>query len=48
MTSALAGLRVFASLLALSLMSIPQRKVLVLVVAVGVGVTVGIVALLSH
>ena len=43
MTSALAGLRVFASLLALSLMSIPQRKVLVLVVAVGVGVTVGIV-----
>ena len=43
MTSALAGLRVFASLLALSLMSIPQRKVLVLVIAVGVGVTVGIV-----
>ena len=43
MTSALAGLRVFASLLALSLMSISQRKVLVLVVAVGVGVTVGIV-----
>ena len=43
MTSAFAGLRVFASLLALSLMSIPQRKVLVLVVAVGVGVTVGIV-----
>ena len=43
MTSALAGLRVFASLLALSLMSISQRKVLVLVIAVGVGVTVGIV-----
>lgn len=43
MTSVLAGLRVFASLLALSLMSIPQRKVLVLVIAVGVGVTVGIV-----
>ena len=43
MTSAFAGLRVFASLLALSLMSIPQRKVLVLVIAVGVGVTVGIV-----
>ena len=42
MTSALAGLRVFASLLALSLMSIPQRKVLVLVIAVGIGVTVGI------
>ena len=39
----LADLRVFASLLALSLRSIPQRKALMLVVAVGVGVTVGIV-----
>ena len=41
--ASVADFRVFASLLALSLRSIPQRKALMLVIAVGVGVTVGIV-----